>query len=141
MKCAPSAMPWSTSLRNVSAECRRISVGAKLDRETLHEMLAGFPGDGPTDPHQLLARLKRDVFPNNLHVDHPRFFAFVPGPNNFVSVMADALAAGFNVFNGTGSVAPPRPRWNSRSSNGFGNGVAFPKQAAAFSLAVALSRT
>ncbi|HEY6111268.1 MAG TPA: pyridoxal-dependent decarboxylase, partial [Chthoniobacterales bacterium] len=39
--------------------------------------------------------------PNNLHVDHPRFFAFVPGPNNFVSAMADALAAGFNVFNGT----------------------------------------
>jgi aromatic-L-amino-acid/L-tryptophan decarboxylase len=76
-------------------------IGAKLDRESLHEMLAGFPGDGPTDPKQLLARLKRDVFPNNLHVDHPRFFAFVPGPNNFVSAMADALAAGFNVFNGT----------------------------------------
>jgi glutamate/tyrosine decarboxylase-like PLP-dependent enzyme len=36
-----------------------------------------------------------------LHVDHPRFFAFVPGPNNFVSTMADALAAGFNIFNGT----------------------------------------
>jgi glutamate/tyrosine decarboxylase-like PLP-dependent enzyme len=36
-----------------------------------------------------------------LHVDHPRFFAFVPGPNNFVSVMADALAAGFNTFTGT----------------------------------------
>ena len=38
-------------------------IGAKLDRETLHEMLAGFPGDGPTDPQQLLARLKRRGFP------------------------------------------------------------------------------
>jgi glutamate/tyrosine decarboxylase-like PLP-dependent enzyme len=76
-------------------------VGRKLDRKTLHELLGGLPGNGPADPHQLLARLQKDVFPNNLHVDHPRFFAFVPGPNNFVSAMADALASGFNVFNGT----------------------------------------
>src|SRR5207244_11548833 len=53
------------------------------------------------DPNELLAQLERDVLPNNLHVDHPRFFAFVPGPNNFVSTMADTLAAGFNIFNGT----------------------------------------
>ena len=36
-----------------------------------------------------------------MNIAHPRFFAFVPGPSNFVSVMADALAAGFNVFNGS----------------------------------------
>jgi glutamate/tyrosine decarboxylase-like PLP-dependent enzyme len=36
-----------------------------------------------------------------MHVDHPRFFAFVPGPGSFVGAMADALAAGFNVFAGT----------------------------------------
>src|SRR4051812_3153411 len=76
-------------------------MGAKLDRATLHKVLGGLPGNGPADPHQLLTRLQEDVFPNNLHVDHPRFFAFVPGPNNFVSAMSDALAAGFNVFNGT----------------------------------------
>src|SRR3954468_7557977 len=76
-------------------------VGTKLDRKSLHELLGGLPGNGPGDPNQLLARLQRDVFPNNLHVDHPRFFAFVPGPNNFVSAMGDALASGFNVFNGT----------------------------------------
>ena len=33
------------------------------------------------------------------HVDHPRFFAYIPLANNFVSVMADTLAAGFNIFN------------------------------------------
>src|SRR3954468_22347801 len=76
-------------------------VGAKLDRATLHKLLGELPGNGPADPHPLLTRLQEDVFPNNLHVDHPRFFAFVPGPNNFVSAMADALASGFNVFNGT----------------------------------------
>ena len=36
-----------------------------------------------------------------MHVDHPRFFAFVPGPGNFISTMGDALASGFNVFAGT----------------------------------------
>ncbi len=76
-------------------------VGAKVDPETLRALLSGMPAETPADPHQLLARLERDVFPNNLHVDHPRFFAFVPGPNNFVSAMADALASGFNIFNGT----------------------------------------
>lgn len=76
-------------------------VGAKANPETLRALLAGMPGNAPSDPHELLARLERDVFPNNLHVDHPRFFAFVPGPNNFISTMADTLASGFNVFNGT----------------------------------------
>ena len=77
-------------------------VGAK---GTPDDLLARFacdaPPETPTAPEHLLARLESDVFPNNLHVDHPRFFAFVPGPGNFVSTMADALASGFNVFNGT----------------------------------------
>jgi aromatic-L-amino-acid decarboxylase len=76
-------------------------VGAKGKPEELMARLSGLPSEMPTDPHALLSRLEKDVFPNNLHVDHPRFFAFVPGPGNFVSTMADALASGFNVFNGT----------------------------------------
>jgi aromatic-L-amino-acid decarboxylase len=76
-------------------------VGAKGEPDRLMARFSGGPSEGPTDPHELLAQLQKDVFPNNLHVDHPRFFAFVPGPGNFVSTMADALASGFNVFNGT----------------------------------------
>jgi glutamate/tyrosine decarboxylase-like PLP-dependent enzyme len=76
-------------------------VGAKGEPDRLMARFSGGPSESPTDPHELLAQLQKDVFPNNLHVDHPRFFAFVPGPGNFVSTMADALASGFNVFNGT----------------------------------------
>lgn len=76
-------------------------VGAKLEAKSLSSLLHEQPPEQGRDPHELLAELKRDVFPNNLHVDHPRFFAFVPGPGNFVSTMADALASGFNVFAGT----------------------------------------
>jgi glutamate/tyrosine decarboxylase-like PLP-dependent enzyme len=77
------------------------TVGAKGEPAELMARFSGPPSETPTDPHALLARLEKEVFANNLHVDHPRFFAFVPGPGNFVSTMADALASGFNVFNGT----------------------------------------
>jgi glutamate/tyrosine decarboxylase-like PLP-dependent enzyme len=83
------------------ANVRDGPVGAKADSIRMISLFDQDPPDVGRDPNELLAQLERDVFPNNLHVDHPRFFAFVPGPNNFVSTMADALAAGFNIFNGT----------------------------------------
>src|SRR5438477_3213410 len=76
-------------------------VGNKADLAQMISLFDHDPPEAGRDPNELLAQLERDVFPNNLHVDHPRFFAFVPGPNNFVSTMADALTAGFNIFNGT----------------------------------------
>jgi glutamate/tyrosine decarboxylase-like PLP-dependent enzyme len=54
----------------------------------------------PTPVDSLLDQLRRAVWPNIGNVQHPRFFAFIPSPSNFVSVMADALAAGFNPFAG-----------------------------------------
>jgi aromatic-L-amino-acid decarboxylase len=76
-------------------------VGAKGEPAKLISLFDVDPPEKGRHPNELLAQLERDVLPNNLHVDHPRFFAFVPGPNNFVSAMADALVAGFNIFNGT----------------------------------------
>jgi glutamate/tyrosine decarboxylase-like PLP-dependent enzyme len=48
-----------------------------------------------------LEQLECDILRNTMHVNHPRFFAYVPGPSNFVSAMADALISGYNVFAGT----------------------------------------
>jgi aromatic-L-amino-acid/L-tryptophan decarboxylase len=36
-----------------------------------------------------------------MRVDHPRFFAYVPIPSNYVGMLADALVSGFGVFAGT----------------------------------------
>lgn len=83
------------------ANVERGPVGQKGDPAKLLPLFSEDPPETGQNLNDLLARLERDVFPNNLHVDHPRFFAFVPGPNNFVSTMADALVAGFNIFNGT----------------------------------------
>lgn len=54
----------------------------------------------PAPLDSLLEQLQRDVWSNIGNIQHPRFFAFIPSPSNFVSVMADALAAGFNPFAG-----------------------------------------
>ncbi|HET7369601.1 MAG TPA: decarboxylase, partial [Gammaproteobacteria bacterium] len=56
--------------------------------------LAAPPPDGPAPVETVLEELRRDVFGHVAHINHPRFFAFVPSPANFVSVMAEALAAG-----------------------------------------------
>jgi glutamate/tyrosine decarboxylase-like PLP-dependent enzyme len=52
-----------------------------------------------------LERARRDVFGPMSHLDHPRFFAYVPSPGNFVGAMADALASGFNPFAGAWATA------------------------------------
>ena len=73
----------------------RVSPRVELDAE-LREPLP----EEPTPVDALLDRLRRVVWPNIGNVQHQRFFAFIPSPSNFVSVMADALAAGFNPFAG-----------------------------------------
>jgi glutamate/tyrosine decarboxylase-like PLP-dependent enzyme len=66
-------------------------------RQAFHEPL---PEQG-TDPFQLLDMLETSLFTQIMHVDHPRFFAFVPSPGNPLSALASLLAAGHNVFAGT----------------------------------------
>lgn len=83
------------------AEEDEASMGASPPRGELEERLReGLPEEG-TDPHAVLDQVEEDVIPNTIRVDHPRFFGFVPSPNNFIGVLGDALASGFNVFSGT----------------------------------------
>ncbi len=80
---------------------RDADLGSAPDRAELEEKIReDLPEEGQ-DPHTVLNRVQDDILPNTMRVDHPRFFGFVPGPNNFIGVLADALAAGFNVFSGT----------------------------------------
>ena len=53
------------------------------------------------DALAVLERAVRDVLPVAARVDHPRFFAFVPSAPTWPGVIADYLAAGFNIFQGT----------------------------------------
>jgi aromatic-L-amino-acid decarboxylase len=76
-------------------------VGTKGDPAVLRPHFLIPPPDQPVPRDEIFAALQADVFPNIMNVGHPRFLAFVPVPSNFVSVMADALATGYNVFNGS----------------------------------------
>lgn len=76
-------------------------VACRTHRSDLDALLHEPVPEEASDPGEVLALLDRAVFAHMSHVDHPRFFAFVPGPSNFVGVLADALSAGHNVFAGT----------------------------------------
>jgi len=77
-----------------------IKIHSQKSPQYLNEKLGGpIPKKGQ-NPFLLIDQAKQDVFANILHVDHPRFYAFIPSPGNFMGVMADTLAKGFNVFNG-----------------------------------------
>src|SRR5579872_600157 len=76
-------------------------VGAKAVPEEIYAKLTEPPPEFGVPYEFLLEQLQRDILPSTMHVNHPRFFAFVPGPGNFVGAMAEAIAAGYNVFAGT----------------------------------------
>ncbi|MFN8372496.1 MAG: pyridoxal-dependent decarboxylase [Anaerolineae bacterium] len=69
-------------------------------QEMEHLLRESLPEQG-TNFLEVLEHLEQNVFSNMMHQDHPRYFAFVSGPGNYVSAMADALVSGLNVFNGT----------------------------------------
>ena len=54
----------------------------------------------PTPVPQLIEQIREYVISEMTHNDHPRNFAFVPGPNNFVGAMADAISSALNIFCG-----------------------------------------
>ena len=53
-----------------------------------------------------LERADAQVFRPMTHNAHPRFFAYVPGPGNFVGAMADAMVSALNPFAGAWAIAP-----------------------------------
>lgn len=67
--------------------------------DAIERLYAPLP-EAPTPPADLLELLEREVFSNAFRPDHPRFYAFVPSPSNFVSAVGDFLTSGHNVFAG-----------------------------------------
>jgi aromatic-L-amino-acid/L-tryptophan decarboxylase len=76
-------------------------VGTKGDPAELLTALAEPVPEQGMEFEAVLDQVERQVFANTMHVNHPRFFAYVPGPGNFVGAMAEALISGYNVFAGT----------------------------------------
>ncbi|MFN5598089.1 MAG: pyridoxal phosphate-dependent decarboxylase family protein [Gemmatimonas sp.] len=71
-----------------------------MSREEAVRLLHTPPPESPTPTSELLETLASTVFENAFRADHPRFYAFVPSPSNFVSAVGDFLMSGHNVFAG-----------------------------------------
>jgi len=88
-----------------------------LDHATFDEILEEpLPEDG-SDWRDVLEQFERQVLTTIDHLDHPRFFAYIPSSSNFVGAMADTLASGYNIFNalyplGTGAAVVERATIN-----------------------------
>ena len=70
-------------------------------RATLEPLLREPAPEQGQDALAVFERVVRDVLPIAARVDHPRFFAFVPSAPTWPGVIADYLATGFNIFQGT----------------------------------------
>ena len=53
------------------------------------------------DVREVLARATGEILPRAGRIDHPRFMAFVPASPVWPAILADWLATGFNIFQGT----------------------------------------
>lgn len=73
------------------------------------EMDALFDDASPEEAmpaNEVLDFVMTNIIPNNNITSHPKSFSFVPGPSNYISVLADTLATGFNIFSGGWMVSP-----------------------------------
>ncbi|MDQ2583471.1 pyridoxal phosphate-dependent decarboxylase family protein [Saccharothrix yanglingensis] len=73
---------------------RRVEAG-----EVDHVLTEPVPED-PADPAGLVDFLAAEVLPRSLRLGHPGCFAFIPSANNFLGVLGDLLASGFNTSPG-----------------------------------------
>ena len=76
-------------------------VGVKGDPAQLRPALMEPIPENGTEFETVLDQVEREILRHTMHVNHPRFFAYVPGPSNYVAAMADAIISGYNVFAGT----------------------------------------
>lgn len=76
-------------------------IGTRPTREAMETLLNEPLPTTPQPFEAVLDEFLTKVLPHVVKVDHPRYFAFVPAPNNYVGVLADTLAAGMNIFVGT----------------------------------------
>jgi glutamate/tyrosine decarboxylase-like PLP-dependent enzyme len=80
---------------------RKSPLGRELRREETEALLREPLPENPMEFEEVFAKFCRDVAPNTIPLDHPRFFAFIPSAPSFISTLGDMLTAGTNVFAGT----------------------------------------
>ncbi len=79
---------------------------ALASRKDMDAMFLEEAPENPANAHDVLQFVLEKVMTQSAIVSHPKSFSFVPGPSNYISAMADALATGFNIFSGGWAASP-----------------------------------
>ncbi|MEX0273601.1 MAG: aspartate aminotransferase family protein [Flavobacteriaceae bacterium] len=75
-------------------------------REEMDTLFLEEAPENPSNPLEVLHFVLEKVMTKSTILSHPQAYSFVPGPSNYVSVMADTLATGFNIFSGGWAASP-----------------------------------
>ncbi len=79
---------------------------AKATREEMDDMFQETVPEKGESPEKILKEISEKLIEHSTVTIHPKFYSFVPGPSNFISTMADALATGLNIFSGGWTISP-----------------------------------
>jgi aromatic-L-amino-acid/L-tryptophan decarboxylase len=82
-------------------------VTRRQPRAHYDSIFAEAPPRKGSNPDSVLDLVATHIMTGLGHTDHPRFYGYVPSPGNYLSALADTLAAGFNVFAGQTLVGSP----------------------------------
>ncbi len=73
---------------------------ARGSRKEMEHLFSEDVPEHPTPANQVLDFVLNNVMSQSNIMSHPQSYSFVPGPSNYISVMSDTLATGFNIFSG-----------------------------------------
>ncbi len=75
-------------------------------REEMDKLFLEQAPEQQEDAMVVLDKVINHVLDKTDILSHPKNYSFVPGPSNYVSVLADTLATGYNIFSGGWVNAP-----------------------------------
>lgn len=103
-----------------------------LRRASPEEMEERVPGEAPTRPRpyeEVLSQLRSDVLPYTSHIDHPRYFAFIPTSGTFPGALGDFIASALNVYVGSWMEGAGLSRLELVVLDWFKDWIGYPAQA------------
>ncbi len=66
-------------------------------RQGLEKQLMKDPPEDGRSPAEVIEQVTREILPVAMRLDHPRCFAFIPSSPTWPGVLADFMAAGYNI--------------------------------------------
>src|SRR5579864_3435630 len=103
-----------------------------LRRATPAEMrarLAGPAPDGPQPFEEIIHGLRNDVLPFGSRVQHPSFFAFIPGSGTWPGALGDFIASAANVYAGSWMESAGVTQVEIEVLNWFASWIGYPEGA------------